>query len=117
MQHHILPIARYTLLEARRNRLLWLALILVAAGLAFTQFLQQVAITESNQIQAALLAAVVRFGAVFMLATFVIFAIYGVFAAAVRNHVITRPKVLTWMRRSFAAAFVGLGIKLALTDR
>jgi threonine/homoserine/homoserine lactone efflux protein len=52
-----------------------------------------------------------------MLATFVIFAIYGVFAAAVRNHIITRPKVLTWMRRSFAAAFVGLGVKLALTDR
>ena len=68
MLRHILPIARYTLLEALRNRLLWLALILVAAGLAFTQFLQQVAITESNQIQAALLAALLRVGAVFMLA-------------------------------------------------
>ena len=41
MLRPILPIARYTLLEALRNRLLWLALILVAAGLAFTQFLQQ----------------------------------------------------------------------------
>jgi threonine/homoserine/homoserine lactone efflux protein len=55
--------------------------------------------------------------AVFMLATFVIFAIYGVFAAAVRRHVVSRPRVLTWMRRTFAAAFVGLGLKLALTDR
>jgi threonine/homoserine/homoserine lactone efflux protein len=54
---------------------------------------------------------------VFMLATFVIFSIYGVFAAAVRQHVISRPRVITWMRRSFAAAFVGLGIKLALTER
>ena len=68
MLRHILPIARYTLLEALRNRLLLLALILVAAGLAFTQFLQQIAITESNQIQAALLAALLRVGAVFMLA-------------------------------------------------
>jgi threonine/homoserine/homoserine lactone efflux protein len=54
---------------------------------------------------------------VFMLATFVIFAIYGVFAAAVRQHVVSRPRIITWMRRSFAAAFVALGAKLALTER
>ncbi|MEU7488584.1 LysE family translocator [Streptomyces sp. NPDC042319] len=54
--------------------------------------------------------------AVFMAMTFVVFAIYGAFAAAVRDHVISRPKVLTWMRRSFAAAFVGLGFQLATTN-
>ena len=51
------------------------------------------------------------------LGTFVIFAVYGVFAAAVRQHVVTRPRVLTWMRRTFAAAFVALGAKLAFTER
>ena len=55
--------------------------------------------------------------AVFMLVTFVIFAIYGVFAAAVRQHIVSRPRVLTWMRRAFAGAFVALGVKLAFTDR
>jgi threonine/homoserine/homoserine lactone efflux protein len=55
--------------------------------------------------------------AVFMVMTFVVFAIYGVFAAAVRTHIATRPRVLTWMRRSFAAAFVALGARLALTER
>ena len=55
--------------------------------------------------------------AVFMLMTFVVFAIYGVFAAAVRTHVVGRPRVLTWMRRSFAAAFIALGARLALTER
>jgi threonine/homoserine/homoserine lactone efflux protein len=55
--------------------------------------------------------------AVFMLMTFVVFAIYGVFAAAVRTHIVTRPRVLTWMRRSFAAAFVALGARLAFTER
>jgi threonine/homoserine/homoserine lactone efflux protein len=55
--------------------------------------------------------------AVFMLVTFVVFVGYGVFAAAVRSHVISRPGVLVWMRRSFAAAFAGLGIKLAFADR
>jgi len=54
---------------------------------------------------------------VFMLITFVVFAGYGLFAASVRNHVISRPKILTWMRRTFAAAFVALGAKLAFTDR
>jgi len=55
--------------------------------------------------------------AAFMLATFVVFAAYGLFAAAVRNHVLTRPRVLVWMRRTFAGAFVALGAKLALTQR
>ena len=40
---------------------------------------------------------------VFMAVTFVIFAIYGLFAAAMRDKVITRPAVMTWMRRTFAA--------------
>jgi threonine/homoserine/homoserine lactone efflux protein len=55
--------------------------------------------------------------AVFMLMTFVVFVGYGLFAAWVRKHVISRPRVLTWMRRTFAGAFVLLGIKLALANR
>lgn len=54
---------------------------------------------------------------VFMAMTFVVFAIYGLFAAAMREHVISRPAVMTWMRRTFAAAFVALGVRLALQER
>ena len=54
---------------------------------------------------------------IFMLVTFVVFAAYGLFAAAVRHHVISRPRVLRWMRRTFAAAFVALGARLAVTAR
>ncbi|PSJ60513.1 LysE family translocator [Kumtagia ephedrae] len=54
---------------------------------------------------------------IFMLATFVIFAIYGLCAAAVRDRVTGSPRVMAWMRRTFAAAFVALGAKLALTER
>ena len=53
----------------------------------------------------------------FMLMTFVVFVGYGLFAASIRDHVISRPRVLTWIRRTFAAAFVGLGAKLAVADR
>lgn len=55
--------------------------------------------------------------AVFMAMTFVVFVGYGLFAAAVRDHVISRPRVLLWMRRTFAAAFVALGARLALSER
>jgi threonine/homoserine/homoserine lactone efflux protein len=54
---------------------------------------------------------------VFMLMTFVVFVGYGLFAASIRDHVISRPRVLTWMRRSFAGAFAALGARLAIADR
>lgn len=91
MPRPILPIARYTLIEALRNRLLWLGLILVAGGLAFTQFLQQIAITESNEIQAALLAAVLRAGAVFILASFVVTSMVREFSDKVMELILSRP--------------------------
>ena len=63
------------------------------------------------------LLPMLQLSAVFMAMTFVVFAAYGVFAAAVRTHVIARPRVVIWLRRSFAACFVGLGAKLALASR
>ncbi|MDQ3742287.1 MAG: LysE family translocator [Actinomycetota bacterium] len=61
--------------------------------------------------------SMVQLSAVFMLLTFVVFALYGLFAAAVRHHVVSRPRVMDWMRRAFAASFVALGARLALTQR
>lgn len=58
----------------------------------------------------------VELSAVFMLLTFVVFVGYGKFAAAIRNHVTSRPRVLAWMRRVFAGAFVALAAGLAITD-
>jgi threonine/homoserine/homoserine lactone efflux protein len=55
--------------------------------------------------------------AVFMLMTFVVFVGYGLFAASIRDHVISRPRVLTWMCRTFAGAFAALGARLAFADR
>jgi threonine/homoserine/homoserine lactone efflux protein len=63
------------------------------------------------------LARMGELSAVFMLLTFIVFTGYGVFAASVRNHIVSRPRVLTWMRRSFAGAFAALGLKLAFSER
>lgn len=59
----------------------------------------------------------VELSGVFMLLTFIVFVGYGRFAAAVRDHVISRPQVLTWIRRTFAGAFVAVGARLATSER
>ena len=59
----------------------------------------------------------VELSAVFMALTFAVFALYGCFAAAVRRHVVSRPAVMTWLRRTFAASFVALGARLAFASR
>lgn len=79
----------------------------------FLAFLPQFVSTNEQQPILKMLSL----SGVFMAMTFIVFALYGLFAASVRDKIISRPNVLVWMRRSFAAAFVGLGIKLALTQR
>ena len=54
---------------------------------------------------------------VFMAVTFAVFAVYGLFAASLRDRVISRPAVMAWLRGSFAAAFAALGARLALAER
>ena len=80
MNRHLWAIARLTLLEARRNRLLWLVAIVVAAGFALAQFLAQVALTETHAIRLTVLAASFRLAAAFMLANFVVASVQREFA-------------------------------------
>jgi threonine/homoserine/homoserine lactone efflux protein len=54
---------------------------------------------------------------VFMALTLVVFVVYGLLAAALRLQIISRPRVVAWLRRSFAVSFVALGVRLAVTDR
>ena len=63
------------------------------------------------------LARMLELSAAFMAMTFAVFARYGLFAASVRDRIVSRPKVMTWLRRSFAAGFAALGARLALAER
>ena len=56
-------------------------------------------------------------GAVFMAMTFVVFVAVGAAAVTVRETIVSRPAVMTWVRRLFAGTFVALGARLALTER
>ncbi len=53
-------------------------------------------------------------GGVFMLMTFVVFVLYGVFAAAARTWLLGSERVMRWLNRSFAALFAALAGRLAL---
>lgn len=81
-------------------------------SLFFLAFLPQFVPADT----AAPTLALVSLAAVFMAMTFVVFAIYGACASLARDYVIARPKVMTWLRRSFAAAFALLGLRL-ITER
>jgi threonine/homoserine/homoserine lactone efflux protein len=63
------------------------------------------------------LAHMLLLSAVFMAMTFVVFLAYGLLAHAFRALVVNSKRVQNWMRRSFAAAFAGLGVNLAFTQR
>lgn len=79
----------------------------------FFAFLPQFVPTGSPHAAARLLGL----SAVFMAMTFVVFAVYGVFAASVRTRLLQRPRVVDRLRRVFAVSFVALGAKLATTAR
>ncbi|MGA8054886.1 MAG: ABC transporter permease [Burkholderiales bacterium] len=105
-------IARFTLLEAVRNRLVWVALAIVAAGLGLAAFLHQVAITESRQIEAAVLAAFLRFAGVFLVVAFVVTSMVREFSdkvlEVVLSHPVSRSSYLFGKFAGFSTAAFGL---------
>ena len=79
----------------------------------FLAFLPQFVAPNSNEplLQLLLLSAV------FMAMTFVVFVIYGFIAHGFRRLVVDSARVQNLLRFGFAAAFAGLGAKLALTEK
>ena len=53
-------------------------------------------------------------GSIFMIMTFVIFVLYGLFAAQARSLILGSETVVKWLNRSFAALFAALAAKLAM---
>jgi threonine/homoserine/homoserine lactone efflux protein len=63
------------------------------------------------------LAHMLALSAVFMAMTFVVFVGYGVAAAALRDKVLSRPRLVARIRKAFAATFVALSARLAVESR
>ena len=56
-------------------------------------------------------------GLLFVAVTGVTMVGYALAATSVRRHVVGRPRVMTWFRRTVAVSFVGLGVRLAMAQR
>jgi threonine/homoserine/homoserine lactone efflux protein len=79
----------------------------------FLAFLPQfIAVDESAPV-----ARMLELSGAFMAMTFVVFVLYGLFAAGVRERIVTRPGVMLWLRRAFAGGFAALGARLAFAER
>jgi len=79
----------------------------------FLAFLPQFIMAD----EIAPLTRMLELSGAFMAMTFVVFVLYGLFAAGVRDRVVTRPAVMTWLRRLFAGGFAALGARLAFAER
>ncbi|MFD3190778.1 LysE family translocator [Sedimentitalea sp. HM32M-2] len=53
-------------------------------------------------------------GSIFMAMTFVVFVLYGSFAATARTYLLGSERVLRWFNRGFAALFAALAARLAM---
>jgi ABC-type Na+ efflux pump permease subunit len=104
MTNVVLSIARATLLEALRSRMLWLIGVLLLVAAASAVFLQQVALVETARMQAAIIAALLRGCAGFLVAAFVVMSMVREFNDKVLELMLAQP----WPRAVYLfGKFVG----------
>lgn len=56
-------------------------------------------------------------GGIFMLMTLVVFAVYALASAAIRDLVLAAPVARRWIERALGALLIGFAARLTLTDR
>ena len=111
MTRIIAPIARATLLEALRGRMLWLVAIVLVLALAAAAFLRQVAIIEATAIQVTIVAALLRVCAVFLAAAFVVMSMVREYSDKVLELMLAQP----WPRAAYLfGKFVGFALAAVL---
>lgn len=100
-------LARLALIEARRSGVAWLVVAALVVGLSLGMFLSQLAITESRMLQVAVVAALLRICAVFVMAAHVV--------ASVRREIDDRRLELALaLPISRTTQYLGRGLGFAL---
>jgi hypothetical protein len=108
-----LTLARLGLIEARRGGLVWLGALVVAAGVGLGAFLGQLAITESRLLQSAVVAALLRVGAVFLLAAQVVASVHREIDARRLELMLALPLARATQYIGRLLGFVALGVLIA----
>jgi ABC-type transport system involved in multi-copper enzyme maturation permease subunit len=111
---HLRPLASIVLLEARRTRLPEIALLVALAGMGLTQFIAQIALTESDLIRFTVLAALYRLAAVFILASFVVASVQREFADQGIQLALSLPITRASFCAGKLAGFAACAVLLAL---
>ncbi len=89
--HNSFSVMGFVWLELGRARLWWIALALIAIGSGIAEFVATIAITESGQHRLVFYAAIVRIGAVFVMASLVLTSILREFDDKVVELTLSRP--------------------------
>ncbi len=84
-------IARFSFLEAMRNRLFLLALAGIICVLGLAEFVSELAITESRQIVSSMLSALIRLFCVFIIGLFVITSVVREFNDKGFDYILALP--------------------------
>ncbi len=108
--------------EQRSGQIIWRAVLLNLLNpkltLFFLAFLPHfISPRTGTDLTGSVVTEFAALSGVFMLITFLVFALYGVTASSIRRFLLDSPRALAWLRKSFAAAFAALSVDLALTRR
>lgn len=107
-------LARLALIEARRGGLGWPVLLSLVVGLALASFLSQLALIESRMLQAAVVAALLRVCAVFLVAGQVVASVRREIDDKRLELVLSLPLSRAAQYLGRLAGFIALGTLLAL---
>lgn len=105
--------ARLALIEARRGGLAWLVVLALAGGIAIGGFLAQLALTESRMLQAAVVAALLRVCAVFVLAAQIVSSVRREIDEKRLELMLALPLARATQYAGRLAGFTTLGVVLA----
>ena len=110
-------IARYTVLEAWRNRLVVLVVVVVALLTLLSLFARELAVTESGRLQTAILASTLRVASVFLIALYILIGLTREFNDKVLELMLSLdlPRAGYLMGKFLGFAIVALAVAAIVT--
>ena len=110
----MLTIARFTLLEARRNHLFVVAAVGAACLYAIGEFVGAISVTEARQIQSALTASLLRIASIALLSVFVITSALRELNDKSLELLLSLPRPRHWHFLGKFSGYAGLALALSL---
>ena len=110
----IITIAKFTIIESMRNRLLWLSFLVVAISFGLVEFIGDLAVTEHRVTQVAVLAAFLRLSAVVIVTMFVVTSTLRELQDKTLEMILSMPIPRSWYYLGKLGGFVQISIITAI---